>query len=366
MSVPLRYVNNSGNILHHAGRARFNPPNPVAGYNQSYQTWDAAAYSDRPLEIGSQGFVPISSIAFIEACEAIDVPIVKEFNAGSGVGVKQGTATLTPDYRRSSALEYYRQAVDRPKLVVMRNSPVQRITFIQDATEAPAADGVVYIDHNTSLHHMVSAKKEVILTIMASVIPEASTHQLMFNITNLQAMEAEYYAKGTGAYTAPGGITNGCQTHSEEELDLLGASAVVKADLTNRCTVEFLFEPLFYAGGPGPAYTPTDGNSTADSPIIDPNYYFYPADRLIAINAFHDVCKIFSSRPVQLTTGPDHGEVSPGTTVATEDDDAIFEYIKATTVPNWHAAGTCHMMPRSDGGVVDPRLCIWHHQTEDR
>lgn len=42
-----------------------------------------------------------------------------------------------------------------------------------------------------------------------------------------------------------------------------------------------------------------------------------------------------------------------------EDDDAIFDYIKATTLPNWHASGTNRMLPFDDGGVVDSRLKVY-------
>lgn len=61
----------------------------------------------------------------------------------------------------------------------------------------------------------------------------------------------------------------------------------------------------------------------------------------------------------KFTTGPDNGEVSPGSEISDDDDDAIFEYIKASTIPNWHASGTNRMLPREDGGVVDPELKVY-------
>lgn len=131
-------------------------------------------------------------------------------------------------------------------------------------------------------------------SIMATVIPEASTHQLMFNTENIEAMQAEYYSTGTGVYTAPGGMTNGFQGLSNEQLESLGAGAVVEAGLTNRSTVEFLFESFYYPGGPGPSFQPSadgsyvsitassmvslsEGNITiqsssmSDAPVINPN-----------------------------------------------------------------------------------------------
>ncbi|KAK1510059.1 hypothetical protein CABS01_07731 [Colletotrichum abscissum] len=412
----------------------FNPPNNGSGYNQRYQTWDPAAYSDGPLEIGFQGFVPPSSVAFIEACEAVNIPIVADLNTGKNVGVKQGSATINSKYRRSSAYDYYKAITNRPNLLILHDSPVQSIAFTRNATGSPIASGVVFIDHSLGRHRVISASKEVIVTlgtfqspqmlmvsgigpqatlkafdiepvvinenvgqhmmdhnvysISATVVPEASTHYLMFNTTNVQASQDEYYSTGKGVYTAPGGITNGFQELSSEQLKSIGAGAVIEAGLTNRSTVEFLFESFFYPNSPGPTYEPSadgsyisitvssmvalsKGNVTiqssgmSDAPIINPNaihqYYSHPADRAIAVNAFRDARKILAHAAfANMTVGPDHGEVAPGVAnIASDDDDAIFDYVKATTVPNWHASGTNRMLPLEDGGVVDPRLRVY-------
>lgn len=131
-------------------------------------------------------------------------------------------------------------------------------------------------------------------SIMATVLPEASTHSLMFNTSVLEDMQAEYQLTNEGAFTAPGGITNGFQMLSDAKLEAIGAGAVVAAGLTNRSTVEFLFESFFYPNMPGPTYTPaadgsymsvsvssmvalSEGSITiqsgamSDAPIINPN-----------------------------------------------------------------------------------------------
>ncbi|RKK65658.1 hypothetical protein BFJ69_g16086 [Fusarium oxysporum] len=117
----------------------------------------------------------------------------------------------------------------------------------------------------------------------------------------------------------------------------------------------------------------------SDTPIINPNicyrdysshyslhtnsfqYYTHPADRAIAFNAFRDARKILDhSAFTNLTVGPNHGEAVPGViNIASDDDEAIFDYIKATTVPNLHASGTNRMLPLEDGGVVDSRIHVY-------
>jgi choline dehydrogenase-like flavoprotein len=89
-------------------------------------------------------------------------------------------------------------------------------------------------------------------------------------------------------------------------------------------------------------------------------YYSDPTDRKIAINAFRDLRKILAHPELaKFTVGPNNGEVSPGASVTDDDDDVIFEYVKANTIPNWHASGTNVMLPFENGGVVDSRLKVY-------
>lgn len=104
----------------------------------------------------------------------------------------------------------------------------------------------------------------------------------------------EFYTNGTGPYTAPSGITNGFQKLTEERLIEIGAEAVVEANLGDQSHIEYLFETIFYPGGPTPYYTPLSnesylsvtassmvqmsrgnvtlrGNSMSAAPVINPN-----------------------------------------------------------------------------------------------
>uniref|UniRef100_A0A0D2XJ70 Glucose-methanol-choline oxidoreductase N-terminal domain-containing protein n=2 Tax=Fusarium oxysporum TaxID=5507 RepID=A0A0D2XJ70_FUSOF len=320
--------------------------------------------------------------------------------------------------------------------------------FSRNATGVLVATGVSFIDHSQGRHRSIAASKEVIVTlgtfqspqmlmvsgivpqatldafniepvvinenagqhmmdhnlysISATVVPEASAHQLMFNSTAVEASQEEYYTTGKGVYTAPGGITNGFPELSGKKLQKIGAKAVIDAGLTNRSTVKLLFESFFYPNSPDPTYEPSSdqsyisisvssmatlskGNITiqssgmSDTPIINPNicyrdysshyslhtnsfqYYTHPADRAIAFNAFRDARKVLDhSAFSNLTVGPNHGEAAPGViNIASDDDEAIFDYIKATTVPNLHASGTNRMLPLEDGGVVDSRIHVY-------
>lgn len=212
------------------------------------------------------------------------------------------------------------------------------------------------------------------------------------NASNLEAAREEFYDSLSGRWTAPSGITNGFQHMTEQELRGIGAGAIVEAGLLNQSHMEFLYENSYYPGGPtfiadtdqAYFYPQADesyfsvtaqtlvalsrGNVTIkstsvyDDPNINPNYYADPTDRAIGIKAFKDLRKLIAHPALsQYAIGPNNGEVCPGLDKVPEDadDDTIFEYIKANTIPNWHASGTCQMLPEEDGGVVDSRLKVY-------
>lgn len=151
---------------------RINPPDPNDGFDQRYKTYDPNAYGDGPLEIAFQGYVPETGPAFVKACEAANIPIVEELNNGNGVGVKQGTGTLTKELRRSSSYDsFYKQAQGRPNLDVLFYAPVTKI-MTDNSTGATVAYGVSFIDQKTSLVHQVNATNEVIVSMGAFHSPQ--------------------------------------------------------------------------------------------------------------------------------------------------------------------------------------------------
>jgi hypothetical protein len=84
---------------------------------------------------------------------------------------------------------------------------------------------------------------------------------MMASSTNLMAAQREFYNNLTGPYTAPSGITNGFQMLSDEELESIGAHEIIRQGLTNQSHIEYLYESIWYPGGPTPYYTPKDNES---------------------------------------------------------------------------------------------------------
>lgn len=406
----------------------YNEQDETKGFDNTYKTHEPSAYGDGPLQITHQGYVPESTIGFMHAAaEALGIPVVNDYNTGNSTGIKQGTATLDADLLRSSSYDsYLKQAKDRENLDVLYYAPVRGLLFNENS-ETPCARGVEFIDHPTGRVYQVHASKEVIVSlgafqspqllmisgigpqsqlddfgiepvlinenvgqhlndhsvfsIMALAQEEFSTSRFA-QFENLAAIQEEFYTNGTGPYTAPSGITNGFQKLTEQRLNEIGAEAVVEAQLGDQSHIEYLFETIFYPGGPTPYYTPLAnesylsitassmvqmsrgnvtlrGTSMSQAPVINPNYYTHPADRAVAIESFHYLRRILAHPALsRFTIGPNSGEISPGAAVSDDDDDAIFEYVKENTIPNWHASGTVQMLPLDKGGVVDHRLRV--------
>lgn len=222
-----------------------------------------------------------------------------------------------------------------------------------------------------------------VFSIMARAEPSASTTEMSSSPENLREAQTLFYTNLTGPYTAPSGITNGFQKLTEQQLRDINATAVIDAGLANQTHIEYLFESVWYPWIPTPFWAPLPNESyisitassmvqlsrgtvtlrtasMSDKPLVDSNYYADPTDGAIGIASFKFLREILRHPALQeFTIGDFNGEVSPGPAVADDDDEAILEYIKANTIPNWHATGTNQMLPLEDGGVVSPRLQVY-------
>lgn len=237
----------------------------------------------------------------------------------------------------------------------------------------------VVINENVGQH----LNDHSVFSIMARAEPSASTTEMSSSPEALREAQTLYYTNLTGPYTAPSGITNGFQKLTEQQLRDLGAEAVIDAGLANQTHIEYLFESVWYPWIPTPFWAPRPEDSyisitassmvqlsrgtvtlrtasMSDKPLIDSNYYANPTDGAIGIASFKFLREILRHPALQrFTIGDFHGEVSPGPAVADDDDEAILEYIRANTIPNWHATGTNQMLPLEDGGVVNPKLQVY-------
>jgi choline dehydrogenase len=94
--------------------------------------------------------------------------------------------------------------------------------------------------------------------------------------------------------------------------------------------------------------------TTADpivDPAIDPRYLSHPADRFMLAKLVQYMQKIASTEPFGSQLKPQ------GYQLMTEEQ--ALDHISLTCTTLFHPIGTCAMLPREDGGVVDPRLKVY-------
>lgn len=90
-------------------------------------------------------------------------------------------------------------------------------------------------------------------------------------------------------------------------------------------------------------------------PALTPNYFSHEYDIQAAIRAIKFARKIATSAPLSSTWV---AEYEPGLDVVTTDAQ-WREFVLSTAVSIYHPVGTCAMLPKRDGGVVDPDLKVY-------
>lgn len=89
--------------------------------------------------------------------------------------------------------------------------------------------------------------------------------------------------------------------------------------------------------------------STADNPLVNPNWLATPSDQEVA------VAGLKRARQIANATGIVVGEeFSPGTNVTSDED--ILDYIRREVRPIHHAVGTCTSRPRPRPPIPLPTL----------
>ncbi|KAF5496852.1 Dehydrogenase citC [Colletotrichum sp. SAR11_240] len=94
---------------------------------------------------------------------------------------------------------------------------------------------------------------------------------------------------------------------------------------------------------------------TTGKPIINPNYFAHEHDLEAAIQAIKYCRKIATTEPMASIW---ESEYEPGLDVV-QTDEQWKEFALNTTLSIFHPVGTCSMLPKEDGGVVDANLKVY-------
>jgi choline dehydrogenase-like flavoprotein len=226
-----------------------------------------------------------------------------------------------------------------------------------------------------------SLQDHIYFSVVAEANATISYSSLYHNYSKLQQASQEYQ-ESEGPLTAPIGLAFGFEKVSPEQLASIGAKSIAAQNRSGQAHIEYLYETTYFPNVPSPYYSSKEyntsyvsftaailapisrgtvsikSNSLADPPQINPQYYSSPEDQALAIYSFKNLRKVLAEfAKYDFTIGPHSGEVAPGPEVQSDDD--ILNYIRETSIPVWHASGTCAMLPREKGGVVDEKLKVY-------
>lgn len=98
-------------------------------------------------------------------------------------------------------------------------------------------------------------------------------------------------------------------------------------------------------------------NKSSDAPNIDPRYLSHPLDLELLARHVQFLERLARSPPLSDYIKP-NGKRNHST-AHVEDLAAAKDYVRTTAMSTYHPAGTCAMLPRNEGGVVDHRLIVY-------
>lgn len=357
---------------------------------------------------------------FTESMQAVGIPHRAEFNGGDlrGAGIQQATQDSIADVREDAARAYYYPiAGERPNLSVMINTTGLRIIWQDGPCEDAVAAGVE-IRSQDGVVRTVSANKEVILSagaLRSPVILERSgignpsilnQHSIDVKVElravgeNLQdqptlSIVGPSYRNETGfpAYVAhvsmrdlfgketdavyaatlaklPGyankiaEYNDGASSASSQErllksqLDLLYSSNTPAVEIVPLAIANFA-GTVFWVHQPFSRGSVHIGSLDSDNPRIDTKLFDLDFDGTLSIAAAKWILKFLDTPPVSgILNG---SALTPN--LGLEDSDAIWlDWMKNVTEPNYHHMGTCAMLPKELGGVVDNNFKVYGTQ----
>lgn len=98
-------------------------------------------------------------------------------------------------------------------------------------------------------------------------------------------------------------------------------------------------------------------NKISDAPDIDPRYLSHPLDLELLARHVKFIERLARSPP--LTNYIKRNGKRNHLTAYVEDLAAAKDYVRTTALSCYHPAGTCAMLPRNEGGVVDNHLIVY-------
>ncbi|KAI1841229.1 hypothetical protein JX265_010158 [Neoarthrinium moseri] len=399
----------------------FHAPDPTQAsvgkvvYDADYHGFDGPLTTGWRSSSNKEGLLfPIFAKSFSE----LGVETVPDVNGGAPMGFSNPPFTVNVDanMRQDAARAYYWPVLqNKQNLKALVNTTVERITWASGSTSTTdvTASGVVVTLADGTMQS-INANREVIVSAGAVKSPallevsgvgnpdllsslgitpvvslpgvgenlqEQTSTSLSFNITT-NITDSAYFFTWTSA----------------SQLGLGNLSAEVKANLSSYASIQakaynysvsaealekifavqhdLIFNDKIPAGVMGSGTSGSDGSALATrawslSPFsrgsihitssslndvaINPRYFMLDVDVQMFAAAVRKVREVYGTEGLAGIVG---AETSPGLDVVPSNDDWV-EYLSSTFNSNCHLVGTCAMLPKDLGGVVDSSAKVY-------
>lgn len=347
--------------------------------------------------------------------KALGIPPRYEFDGGDlrGYGIQMATQDVPADVRDDAARAYYYPVADRPNLIMMVNTTATRILWSDDsasgnavaaAAELVSQDGevtTIYADceiilsagamrspailensgiGNPSILSQQSIDVKVDLPAVGENLQDQTTMAIIGaplhgNTTGFPAFVAhvslhDLFGANTSAvyettraklpeYAATIAAQNGGASSAiiqeqllRTQLELLfnsntPTSEIVPAALIN--IIGCIFWPLQPFSRGSVHINSTDRTA---QPYIDPKFFQIDFDGVAAVATAKYVRKFLTTAP--MSDAVNVSSIVPGIPEDASDEEWLdWVKTKSNFQPNYHHLGTCAMLPKNFGGVVD-------------
>jgi len=106
----------------------------------------------------------------------------------------------------------------------------------------------------------------------------------------------------------------------------------------------------------GSIHINTANPSATANPVINPNFFNNPHDLQAIVEAVKYCRRAATTEPMASLWD---NEYEPGFDVVDGSDEQWKAFALSTALSIFHPVGTCSMLPKADGGVVDPKLKVY-------
>ncbi|KAE8147107.1 alcohol oxidase [Aspergillus avenaceus] len=339
--------------------------------------------------------------------------------SGTAVGAYTNAITVDAESKARSYAgnAYYPLSKDRPNLRVITGASVEKV-LLEESTSEVRATGAQYTKDGTS--YTVNARREtvidnpnvgenlqdhIIVPVWFEVEDFVNTKDnfLRGDTAAIEASLQEYQTSKSGAFTVGGSYAGALLSLPDLADPESGASTLssilellpnpddpevtpfekqlagyIRACLEdpNEATGIYITFPTqgdltaiqpgnyltIYAGLMNPLSRGSShikSANAADPPIIDPRYLAHPLDLEVLARHARHLETIVASQPLASMLKPG-GKRTPGAPddLRTASMQTLKEYVRTRANNTFHSTGTCSMMPRENGGVVDSRLRV--------